>query len=109
MKKNYKRLIMANFLGFTITNGDGHRWINFNKEVSNYSVGLYNESQSKGVWLLTSKVYGGLEEALDTIDVLLKKLNKNSLLEQFDTDVSIEYDIKHKSDTNLKERVGVLR
>ena len=108
MKDNYKRLIMANFLGFTITQDDGHRWINFDKTYSYSAEFIHEKSEEKGIWFKTTKVYGGVNEALDIIDMLLDKLGMVNLLEQFDEIVDIEWDIKYKSDSKLEERVGVI-
>ena len=108
MKDNYKRLVMANFLGFTITQDDGHRWINFDKTYSYSAEFINDKSEELGVWFKTTKVYGGVNEALDLIDILLDKLGMANLVSQFDERIDIKWDIKYKSDSNLEDRVGVI-
>lgn len=109
MKRNHKRLISANFLGFSIVNDDGHRWINFCSDYSNDAKELKELAEKENVWFSTTKVYGGVNEALDIIDILLKKIDKLSLEKYFNKFVDIEFDVKYCNEDNIKNRIGTFR
>lgn len=68
-----KRVLMAAQLGVFVYSADGHRWIE--------TVAVNDNDPLEKQWFdkfgkpFNTKVYGGLVEALDYIDYLLKRLN----------------------------------
>ena len=104
-KMLFKRLLSANFIGFAVHAQDGHRWIEFDRNRNYQSLHIDREMKRVNAGLFTSKVYGGLDEALDTIDELLKLINHCDLMTYYENYIFKE-DIISNSGTNIKERVG---
>ena len=69
-KNLFKRLLMLNQLGVYLSGQDGHIWLN--------GEGVFDSV------MLNSKIYGGVIEALDTVDEALRRDGKSSLLEMWD-------------------------
>ncbi len=80
------RLLALMQLGGRIHGADGHIWISTEEDNCGYGFGLYEWLRAGGVYL-NSKIYGGVLEALDTIDAALAKIDKPTLFELYDSRV----------------------
>ena len=72
-----RKLVSAMQCGFMITFRDGHRWIDF-EPVTDLAEEIEKVMVKKGVEI-SSKVYGGYEEALDRISGVLEMLGFDRL------------------------------
>ena len=81
-EKFWKRLLAAMQLGVYLQGRDGHIWIECDGDSDDYS--LSSILDDSGV-MLNNKIYGGILEALDTIDEALKMAGvAYTLLELYD-------------------------
>jgi len=81
MNELAKRLLMLGMQGVFLTGADGHIWINYDNEVNDWL--SFQEKLLKFNITFNSKIYGGVLEALDTIDYTLRLMGEPSLLEQW--------------------------
>lgn len=72
----FKRLLMLNQMGVYLNGRDGHIWIN-QDENEEYPMKL-------DIVFLNTKIYGGIIEALDTIDLALETDGQPQLLERWE-------------------------
>ena len=77
-----KRLIVAMDLGIMFRAEDGHIWIESDNGESGFEM-LFTRLLSEFGIELNNKIYGGILEALDTIDECFRMMWKPSLLEQY--------------------------
>lgn len=82
----WKRLLALMDMSGYLISRDGHIWIEC--EMGEYSDthSLSDILKECGV-ILNSKIYGGILEALDTIDLALHSCGKPSLLESYNPDI----------------------
>ena len=78
-----KKLLSLMQMGTILKGRDGHIWIDFN---------WFNEDDLVEILLsygveINTKIYGGVIEALDTIDRALELAGETSLLERFNPDI----------------------
>lgn len=96
-EKMWKRLLAAGQLGTYLLGHSGHIWIEVDPECD-YS--LNEMMREKGI-LLNNKIYGGVVEALATIDHALELIGEPKLLERYDERVQFLGD----SDTPGRGRI----
>ncbi len=80
-----KRLLVLGQLGCRLESDSGHIWIEQAEGLDYDNYRLSGILRKNGV-RLNNKIYGGILEALDTIDEALKKCGEDSLLEKYDED-----------------------
>ncbi len=80
-----KRLLVLGQLGCRLESDSGHIWIEQDRELDYEEYRLYGILKKGGV-RLNNKIYGGILEALDTIDECLKRCGEDTLLEKYDED-----------------------
>ena len=80
------RLLALMQLGGRISGADGHIWISVEEDDCGYGFNLHEWLRAGGIYL-NSKIYGGVYEALDTIDAALAKIDKPSLFELYNPDI----------------------
>jgi hypothetical protein len=78
MENLAKRLLALNDLGCYLIGRDGHIWI---EEINN---SLFSEMLKIAGVILNNKIYGGILEALDTIDEALKLAKYINLIEYYE-------------------------
>ena len=83
VNKTTKRLLSLTRIGVCIDYESGHRWIMFVKGVDG-DMTLLGEILERNNIIPNCKIYGNVIDALNYIDVLLKKVGMESLEEQFD-------------------------
>lgn len=78
-----KRLLSASRLGVVFDYQDGHRWIDLIETNNDYCTSLYDMVIELKIFP-SHKIYGDIYEALDVIDIILKKYDGTSLESRFD-------------------------
>jgi len=76
-----ERLLACMQLGITLHGADGHIWIEIDKNIDEYHT-FEHMLVDNGI-SLNNKIYGGILEALDTIDECLKIDSADFNLEEF--------------------------
>ncbi len=79
-----KRMIAANQLGVTITQADGHRWVNFEPDTDFSQTCLVQ---------VRHKQYGSYEEVLNEVDRILLENSKPDLVTYFDQAINYHDDL----------------
>ena len=95
-----KRLIALSDLGIRIEHSAGHRWI-----LSEQIEGFDFLKECGKLKVDVCKVYGGINEALDKIDTVLKCTYKKSLVDHFNV-INSEFKDERK-DFIVKCRSGI--
>ena len=83
-------------LGITIQHADGHRWICSEETVNDFN--FEEELESKSLYY-TTKIYGGVLEALDVVDIGLNLTGRSSLLDYYGSmfdEETITYESNYK-------------
>ncbi len=80
------RLLALMQFGGRIHGADGHIWISVEQDYVGYGFNLHEWLRAGGIYL-NSKIYGGVLEALDTIDAALAKIDKPTLFELYNPEI----------------------
>jgi len=94
-----KRLIVLNARGCYLTFADGHTWIEEDLECQTGRL-VSNALKAGGV-SLNNKIYGGVFEAIDTLDAALQAAGEDALLLQFWMDFGDGGADKSRIETNV--------
>ncbi len=92
-----KQLIMLSSMGITINIEDGHRWIMFDENND-----FYCDTHDLLDKNISTKVYGGVKEAILRIDNFFIKNNMPTLEERFEK-LDPEYDIEYVDENEVKK------
>lgn len=104
-EKMFKQLFVLGNGGVYLELADGHTWISYD-ENAEHSIEVILRNNGIAV---NNKIYGGIAEALDTMDEALQKAGQPSLVQQYDELVQDFYFIgKGGAGSNRIEKVNPL-